>query len=112
MTDFKILNGDIAVDSRGNFVRLDGIDALFQRALIAMSLKKESFIYDRTLGSFAPCLNKNDEDYPKKLELVLNEALAQFENTYAEILEIGNSVIVRITIDDISRTEVLLNGSL
>jgi len=38
MTDVKIENHDVALDSAGRMVYLDGADALFQRALISASV--------------------------------------------------------------------------
>ena len=44
MTDVKIENHDVALDSAGQMVYLDGADALFQRAVISASVGRGSFI--------------------------------------------------------------------
>lgn len=113
MIDFKIKNGDVVVDSAGRLIRLSDKDALFQRAVICMSARYGEFIYNRGLGSHATEINADDEDYIKKLELVLNEALAEFDNSYVRVIECGQTIITELTIDGESRTEeVLLVGSL
>jgi hypothetical protein len=77
-----------------------------------MSVKLGSFIYDRKIGSYSDTLDKNDEYYPQRLELVLNEAVAGFENTYVKVLECENAITVEVTIEGERRTEVLLNGNI
>ena len=50
MIDALIRNGDVATDGTGSIVRAEGADALFQRALLCLTVPKGSFLYDRELG--------------------------------------------------------------
>ena len=104
MTDVKLSGGDVALNSAGRMIRLSGRDAEFQRAVICASVGKGSFIYDRSLGcdySYDP----NDGFALRRVGLSVNEALARFPKTSAEVLDIGESVTLRITISGESRTE-------
>ncbi len=113
MVDIKLSNGDVCTDSTGRFVRISDKDALFQRALICIGAKLGEFVYDRTLGSN---IRKNDfivENSLEKAELVVNEAIAQFEDTYAKVIECVDKLKFELTIGGESRIEeVLLNGNL
>lgn len=105
MIDCKIENGDISVDSTGRFVKITGKEALFQRAMICISARLGEFVYDRGLGSRRCEIKKGGENDSQRLELVLNEALASFENTYVSVLEFGEKIRVNICIDGECRTE-------
>ena len=105
MIDCKIENGDISVDSTGRFVKITGKDAMFQRAMICISARLGEFVYDRGLGSRRHEIEKGGESDSQRLELVLNEALASFENTYVSVLEFGEKIRVKIYIDGEYRTE-------
>ena len=113
IVDTMIKNGDVATDSTGKFIKISDSDALFQRALICIGAKLGSFIYDRELGSQAEQVDKYDEYAVQKAELIINEALAQFEDTYAKVLEFSDTIKLEITIGNESRTEeVCSNGNL
>lgn len=112
IVDVKIKNSDIATDSTGSFIKISDSDALFQRALICIGAKLGSFIYDRELGSQTEQVDKSDEYAVQKAELIINEALAQFENTYARVIEFSDTIKLEITIGNESRTEeVRPNGN-
>lgn len=112
MVDIKIKDGDIVKDSAGRFVSIEDSDALFQRAVICISSKIGSFIYDRNLGSNLSVTDFDTELAKEKAELIINEALAQFEDTYARVVEFGDTITLNITIGDEIRTEeVRLNGN-
>lgn len=101
MIDAKIKNGDVAVDAAGRIARIGDIDARFQRAMICMTVPKGSFVYDRELGAL------NSVSLPDaKTELLLNEALAKYEDAAVSLIERDDSGIrVCITIGGESRTE-------
>lgn len=105
MIDCKIENGDISVDSTGRFVRIAEKDALFQRVMICISARLGKFVYDRGLGSVRDEIEIAGTDSLQRLELVLNEALARFENTYLTVLEYDEKIKVRICIDGECRDE-------
>ncbi len=113
MVDVKMENGDIVTDSSGKAVKITGIDALFQRAMICINTRLGSFIYDRELGSYKNEVIPYTENAAQRAELVINEALAKYENTSAKIVEYGEKIKLIITIGNESRTEeVRFNGYL
>lgn len=107
MTDAKLKNGDISLDSAGRFELLSDSDARFQRALICMSVEKGSFIYDRELGTYLD-YEVSVAQIKEKTEQSINEALARFKNTSAKVVEVGEKFVVTITVDKESRTEEVL----
>lgn len=112
MTDVKILNGDVALDSAGRMIRLCDTDARFQRAVISASVKKGSFIYDRSLGC-EYIYDPGDIMSQRKVALGINESLARFGNASAAVINIDTDILLQITIDSESRTEeVRLIGNL
>ena len=112
MIDIKVKDGDTVKDSTGKLLEISDKDVLFQRVLICIGVKNESFIYNRNLGSRLSKLDFNAEDAKEKAELIINEALAEFEDTYVKVLEAGEAIKLEITIGNDSRTEeVCLNGN-
>lgn len=112
MIDVKLINGDVEIDSAGRFVKIFDSDTLFQRALICIAVKFGSFIYDRSLGSQLNKISLEDDNAIEKAELIINEALAEFEDTYARVIECSEKIKVEITIGNESRIEeVYLNGN-
>lgn len=113
MIDIKVRNGDSVKDSTGKLLKIEDTDVLFQRVLICIGVKRESFIYNRNLGSKLGEIDFNAENAKEKAELIINEALAEFENTYVKVLEIGKTMKLEITISGESRTEeVQLSGNI
>lgn len=105
MIDCRIENGDVVVDSTGRFVRITEKEALFQRAMICISAGLGEFAYDRGLGSRINEIEKDGTKDAQRLELVLNEALAQFKNTYVSVIEFGEKIKVSICIDGECKVE-------
>lgn len=99
MTDIKTENGDIVLDSCGNTVRLSGDDELFQRAKTCIAAQKGHFIYDRQLGSELSKVLKDENITAQRAELVINEALAKFDNAFASVQECGDKVKFMLTIN-------------
>lgn len=113
MTDVKIKDGDVVVDSTGKYEIISDTDALFQRAEICIGARLGSFIYDRQTGSEIRSIKAEDDLAKEKAELVINEALAEFEDTKAVVLQYGDIIKLTITIGDESRdTEVHLYGNI
>lgn len=101
MTDVLLENGCPARDSKGNYVRLGDPDARFQRAVIAMTVRRGTFIYNRSLGA-----RRNDvdaRDLEQSVTLLLNEALAPYEHTSVEVFDMGDAIGVDVTVDDETR---------
>lgn len=101
MTDILLENGCPARDSKGNYVRLGDPDARFQRAVIAMTVRRGTFIYNRSLGA-----RHNDvdaRDLEQSVTLLLNEALAPYEHTSVDVFDMGDAIGVDVTVDDETR---------
>ncbi len=111
MTDVQLTGNDAAVDSAGRMIRIYDKDVEFQRAYIAASVKKGSFIYDRTLG--CDYISNPDDEYNcRRIGLSINEALARFGNVSAKVIDIGSNITLQITVNGESRTkEVRLIGN-
>ena len=89
------------------------IDALFQRAQICIGARLGGFIYDRETGSDIRSVDADSDLAKEKAELIINEALAQFEDTKAVVVSYGDTIKLTITIGDESRnTEVHLYGNI
>ena len=113
MTDVRIKDGDAVVDSTGNYEMISDTDALFQRAQICIGAKLGSFIYDRETGSDIRSVDVESNLAKERAELIINEALAHFEDTRAVVLEYGEVIMLTITIGGESRnTEVHLYGNI
>lgn len=103
MTDIKIESGDIVLDSSGNTAMLSEEDEKFQRAVICIKAKKGSFIYDRQLGSEL-CKAREDKNFSAgQAQLIINEALAKFDNAFASVSSFGNKIRILLTIDGKTR---------
>lgn len=109
MRDTMIKNGDIVIGSSGSTVLIEGIDAKFQQAVICISAKLGGFVYDRELGSTV--ILQSETLSAKQLELLANESLAEMENTFASVKDVGRKITIDLTVDGITR-EVQINGNL
>ncbi len=104
MTDVKIENGDIVLDSSGNTVLLNDFDARFQQAVVCIKSKKGSFVYDRELGSE---LDSSKNLSAAQTEFEINAALARFDGVTASVTDSSEGLCVKLTIDGETRvTEV------
>lgn len=104
MMDAKLKKGDLLRSAAGQVETVSERDALFQRAMIRMSTRLGSFVYDRSIGA-RHGFDNADAYAKEKAELVLNEALAGLSNTYVQVRSLGESIGVTITIDGESREE-------
>ncbi len=95
MVDARIKDGDLAADSAGNVDIVSGADALFQRALICITVPLGSFVYNRELGS------RHTAADAERIELVLSEALADYPETTVRVLSVT---------DESVRLELIING--
>ena len=100
MIDALIRNGDVATDGTGSIVRAEGADALFQRALLCLTVPKGSFLYDRELG-----VRSGGADL-QRTELLFAEALAKYPSTQVSVQGMTDEgVSVRVNISGEGRTE-------
>ena len=100
MRDIMIKNGDTVINSSGSTVLLEGLDAKFQQAVICISAKLGGFVYDRELGSTVALQSKTLS--AKQLELLANESLAEMENAFASIKNVGRKITIDLTVDGIT----------
>ncbi len=98
MTDVKLQNGDLALDSAGRPEMLGDRGARFQRAEIAMTVGRGSFIYNRSLGADYGSLT-GAADPEKRAGQIFNEALADYSGTSAVILAVTDRAEAEITVN-------------
>ncbi len=72
--DVKIENGALAVTHCGKPVYIDSIQELAQRVYIACTVKRGSFVLDKTLGSYAHTVDINSPLLREKLTMLFMEA--------------------------------------
>lgn len=97
--DAKIENKDISTDSTGEYVMIDGLEEIIQRAVISLTVPKGSFIYHKSLGSNSSELKLNNI---KQAEMIINESLINIGNIYIKVKNItssGNSIKLSLTIN-------------
>lgn len=110
--DVKIENYDIVTDNSSAAVMIGGVDEVLQKIRIALTVPRESFAYDRSMGAFSG--EKTDE--PAAVESLINEALLGsrylVEVTDAFFGEDGELVVSLRLSDGIDSTdaEVVING--
>lgn len=97
--DAKIENKDICTDSTGEYVMIEGIDEVIQRAVISLTVPKGSFVYDKSLGSDFIDFKADDI---KQAEMIINESLANMGNVYVKVKSISrvdNKINMSITVN-------------
>lgn len=87
MVDIKLERGEIVTDKSGRAVRIEGIDAKFQRAIIRLNARRGKFIYNRELGSEAGSSYFDDKNPIEKDELDLNCALARLDDARVSVTD-------------------------
>lgn len=112
--DVKIENRDIAIHPNGDPQYISGIDEVVQRVVIACSLRKGDFRYDRELGCFDYTIDLDDELMCDKMTMIFKEATVDIGYTDLEVLKITQSkdgYIARVKIqcgDETKTAEVSL----
>ena len=97
--DAKLKDKDICTDSTGEYVMIDGIEEIIQRAVISLTVPKGSFVYDKNLGSDYNDFKANDI---KQAEMIINESLVNMGNVYIKVKSIsneGNKINMSITVN-------------
>ena len=83
--DTAISNGDFMLDSNGIPISIYGIQEILQRALIRLTVRKGSFIYDTNLGSDLYKLKKTSSTNIKSRALsMVKEALKPMSNVLVD----------------------------
>lgn len=99
--DLRLKNGDLCLSS-GAFSTVKGIDEAAQRAYIACTVKKNSFIYDRALGADTDHVDRTSPDAERALQMALREAIFAVPDTKLTVKSIRNingSAVAFITIE-------------
>lgn len=111
--EYKITNGDVAVDSCGRCVSLTSDEAVLQSAYIRIAAKKGKFFYNRELGSDVHSLDKNDVDFDKKFLFAVREAIASLPQVEVKLVSKRvNKIVIGLTYRSSYRQEVIdLNGN-
>lgn len=112
--DVKLNGGDIVLANGGCVEMISGLDEILQKIHIILSVKKQSFIFDRELGIF-----KNGEGISngtkESLEMLINEGLVNCDCSVKlnSIEENSGAYTLSLTVYDKFKsyeTEVKING--
>lgn len=82
--DTALSNGNFLLDSRGIPFLISGVKELLQRALIRLSIKKGSFIYDRDFGSNLYKLKGDTGNIQKSALNIVRETLSVMPEIFVE----------------------------
>lgn len=83
--DVRLENGDIRVSDSGSREMIFGLEEAAQRVMLAASVMKGSFIYDRGLGADYSGLSLDDPLLEEKLEMLIREAAAGIADAQVEL---------------------------
>lgn len=78
--DIRLYDGDLFL-SEGECEYISGIDEAAQRAMIACTVKKGSFLYDRSLGADTASCDRTRDDYERALQMAFREAIFKVPQT-------------------------------
>lgn len=113
--DTLINNGDFAVSNTGIPVSISGYSELLQRAIICLSVKRGSFLHDKTLGSKLSEIKTSTVEAKDELALAMaQQALKnqpQIRACSAQVQYtsgVPSSVKILLVIEN-SREEVIIN---
>ena len=115
--DIRLKDGDWYFEN-GAFSYVKGIDEAAQRAMIACTVKKNSFLYDRDLGADTSSLDRTSPDYERALQMALREAVYTVPDirlTVKAVKKYRNSAVAVLEIErsgETRETEVKIDGEL
>ena len=89
--DTLLKNADIALDARGRPTAVSGVDELLQRALVRLTVKKGTFLYDPELGSRLYTLRAGGSNVQGTAESMVREALGPIRELTVESVEAAAS---------------------
>lgn len=87
--DTAISNGDFLCNSRGTPIELAGYEELLQRVLIRLTVKKGSFVYDKSLGSRLYTLKATDGKIKGRALALAREALIEVPEVTVDDVKIA-----------------------
>lgn len=100
--DTLISDGDFSISDSGLPIQISGVDALIQSAIIRLSIKKGSFIYDPALGSELLSLDLNKIDDFAIFNMVSDALLSMKEISVKKVEKIidpnKNSIYIKVFI--------------
>ncbi len=115
--DLRLKDHDLFLES-GVFSYVKGIDEAAQRAYIACTVKKNSFLYDRNLGADTLSLDRTSPDYQRALQMALREAIFAVPDTRISVKSVRNIKRSSVAFIEVERNgetreiEVITDGEL
>ena len=82
--DTAINKGDFLLDSSGLPISISGVQEILQRAIIRLTVRKGSFVYDTDLGSNLYKLKAGSANIKSEALNMLKEALKPMSNIFVE----------------------------
>ena len=113
--DVKIENGEIAVNHCGEPLYIDSITEIAQRVFVACTVKKGSFVLDKSLGSYAHTVDRNSSLLKEKLTMIFKEATIDIpydELVVEDVVKNENTICAKIRVvcaDESACTEVSID---
>lgn len=90
MIDYKIEKGDLVRKGLGDVQMITEIEAKKQSMMIRLTVERESFIYDETLGSRLKLLYREKRSkVPQMADVYVREALEPEEDITIEKVEVS-----------------------
>lgn len=101
--DTAIYDGDFLIDSRGRPIEISGMQEILQRALIRLSVRKGSFVYDTDFGSRLHTLKGSSNNIRAKALALSKEALKPMDNLMVDDVEVrytnnGENLLLNVLI--------------
>ncbi len=87
--DTALKNGDFCLGTTGKPFLISGAKEILQRALIRLTVKKGSFIYDKNLGSRLYTLKSSTGNLKNTASILVNEALADMKEVKVDSVDVS-----------------------
>lgn len=87
--DTAINNGDFLLDSRNLPFTISGVEEILQRALMRLTIKKGSFIYDPNIGSKLYTLKASSGNIQAKALCLVREALSDMTQVIVDNVSVN-----------------------
>lgn len=84
--DTRIIDGDIAVKSNGDYAYISGLEEAVQQVRLIALTARGSFLYDRALGVDYDALGEDETDPVGKLDMLIREATSGMIGVETEAL--------------------------
>ncbi len=99
--DIVINNGDICPVGNGDLLSVCGVDVMFNRAIILMSIRKGEFYLSPNMGVN---ITANQSYTLAELEMIFNEAIASIGGVSVKVVSINDRVAnVRLKYNNFSK---------